>query len=171
MKALITTRIKLPLCQTGMFALPKAIMRDFIAVLVAGLVLNALVACGNSGGDAASSDPHAGHDHGEDDHDHEHEDDHADEPPGIAIPRAVRENLGIRFAKVERRAVSQTLRVPGQFELLPTAQRDYHAPVTGRIELLVDQYDTVEQGQLIARIDSPEWRELQAKLAGAQASV
>lgn len=159
--------------QTGMSAPPKAILHCIATFFIAALVLSSVVACGKSGGDAASTDSHAGHDHGPggDDHadgDHDHDE---EQPPGIAIPRAVRENLGIRFAKVQRRAVSQTLRVPGQFELLPTAQRDYHAPVTGRIELLVDQYEQVSKGQLIATIDSPQWRELQAKLAGAEASV
>jgi hypothetical protein len=40
----------------------------------------------------------------------------------IDIPATVRSNLGITFAKVERRQVSDTLRVPGSFELTRQAR-------------------------------------------------
>jgi hypothetical protein len=62
----------------------------------------------------------------------------------VDIPDAVRRNLGVVFAKVESRAVARTLRVPGRFELLPTAGREYRAPLAGRVELLVAQYQRVE---------------------------
>jgi len=91
--------------------------------------------------------------------------------PGLATPRAVRENLGITFEQVERRSVRQTLRVPGQFELVPSGLRDYHAALNGRVELHVRQYDKVEAGNLLATIDSPAWHEHQSKLAQAQADV
>lgn len=58
----------------------------------------------------------------------------------VDIPDAVRRNLGMTFAKVESRNVARTLRVPGRFELLPTAEREYRAPLAGRVELLVAQY-------------------------------
>lgn len=150
--------------------LPGGVIRPCIVAL---LLTIALFGCGSNDGDAASdpTDPHAGHDHGPEGHDHNGHDHGEEEQPGIAVPRAVRDNLGIRFAAVQRRAVSQTMRVPGHFELLPTAMRDYHAPLTGRIELLVRQYDPVESGQVIARIDSPEWRELQSDLASANAAI
>lgn len=141
----------------------NSVLRGLLILLLAG----GMFACGGNDGTAPiPEDPHAGHDHDHAGHDH-------GEPgqPGIAVPRAVRENLGIRYARVQRRAVSQTMRVPGHFELLPTAMRDYHAPLTGRIELLISQYDPVEPGQVIARIDSPEWRELQSALAGAAAAI
>ena len=50
-------------------------------------------------------------------------------PPSnrIDLPETVRQNLGITFAKVERRRVASTIRVPGRFELLPTARREYRA--------------------------------------------
>lgn len=118
---------------------------------------------------------HAGHDHGTqdvetqttDDHEGHDHDDHASADGGantLMVSPAVQRNLGITFAQVERRAVTQTLRVPGQFELIPSAQRDYHAPVAGRIELHVEQYAAVKAGQLLATIDSPAWREQQSML-------
>lgn len=135
--------------------------------------------------DAPDHHDHEGHDHGEtpvaepnhdhSGHDHDH-DEHNPQSAGsktdtLAVTPAVIRNLGITFAKAERRAVRQTLRVPGQFELIPSAQRDYHAPVPGRIELYVEQYAAVKAGKLLATIDSPDWRERQALLTQAASAV
>lgn len=93
------------------------------------------------------------------------------DPNRIAIPTAVRSNLGISFVTVEPRRIERTLRVPGQFEYLPTARREYRTMLPGRVELLVDQFDRVEAGQPLYRIDSPAWRELQGTLTDAEASI
>jgi multidrug resistance efflux pump len=89
----------------------------------------------------------------------------------VDINAAVRQNLGITFAKVERRSVARTLRVPGRFELLPSAKREYRAAASGTVELLVRQYEAVDAGTPLYRIDSPRWREMQKELADAEASV
>jgi multidrug efflux pump subunit AcrA (membrane-fusion protein) len=89
----------------------------------------------------------------------------------VDINTAVRQNLGITFAKVESRNVARTLRVPGRFELLPTAKREYRAAASGTVELLVQQYQTVTAGTPLYRLDSPRWREMQKELADAEASV
>lgn len=89
----------------------------------------------------------------------------------VDIPAMVRQNLGITFARVERRVMSRTLRVPGRFELLPTARREYVAAIPGRVELLVSQFDRVEVGTPLYRIDSPRWREMQRELADAEAAL
>lgn len=89
----------------------------------------------------------------------------------VDIPASVRQNLGITFAKVELRHVSRILRVPGRFELLPTALREYRAAASGTVELLVEQYQQVSEGTPLYRIDSPEWRELQRQLADAHATL
>jgi len=89
----------------------------------------------------------------------------------VDIPAAVRQNLGITFAKVESRAVAQTLRVPGRFELLPTARREYRSPLPGRIELLVAQYQRVDTGTPLYRVDSSTWRDLHEQIAAMQAKV
>ncbi len=89
----------------------------------------------------------------------------------IDIPGSVRQNLGVTFVKVERRNVAQTLRSPGQFELLPTARREYRAPLGGRVELLVSQYQKVEAGTALYRVDSAAWRDLQEQIASTQATV
>ena len=89
----------------------------------------------------------------------------------IDVPAAVRENLGITFAKVERRPVAATLRAPGRFELLPSARRDYRSPLPGRINLAVKQFQPVKQGDLLMRIDSPEWRRIQHEAVEAEGEI
>lgn len=94
---------------------------------------------------------------------------HDPEPPPasnrIAVPPTVRSNLGITFINVEQRRVASTIRVPGQFELTPSARREYHTTLTGRVELLVNQYDPVQAGTPLYRVDSPQWRDMQQKLS------
>ena len=61
----------------------------------------------------------------------------------VDIPASVRNNLGITFAKVERRKVANTTRVPGTFELQPLARHDYHLMLPGVVEFAVDQFDMI----------------------------
>ncbi len=89
----------------------------------------------------------------------------------VSIPTAVRSNLGISFVTVERRRIEQTLRVPGRFEYLPSARREYRTMLPGRIEQLVHQFDRVKAGAPLYRIDSPSWREMQQQLTDAQSSI
>ncbi len=89
----------------------------------------------------------------------------------IDVPDTVRRNLGITFARVESRPVAQTIRAPGRFELLPRARREYRTMLSGRVELLVSQYDQVEAGEPLYRLSSPEWRELQMKLSEAETVI
>jgi multidrug resistance efflux pump len=98
-----------------------------------------------------------------------------EEPAGpsnrVDIRPAVRHNLGMSFATVERRSVAHTLRIPGRFELLPSARREYRAVVGGTVELLVKQYQTVQAGDALYRLDSQRWREMQRELVDAHAAV
>lgn len=89
----------------------------------------------------------------------------------IDIPASVRQNLGITFVNVAPRRVEQTLRVPGQFEYVPTARREYRTMLPGRIELKVEQYQRVEIGTVLYEIESPSWRDLQRQLTDAEASI
>lgn len=82
----------------------------------------------------------------------------------IDIPPTVRSNLGITFAAVERRNVDSTIRIPGAFELQPLARHEYRMTLPGRVELLVDQYQTVDAGDVLYRFRSPEWPELQHEI-------
>lgn len=103
---------------------------------------------------------------------------HADSESGapaptnrVEIPAPVRQNLGVTFAKAEYRNVAKTLRLPGRFELLPTARREYRAPLSGRVELLVSQFERVEAGKPLYIIDSQPWRDLHEQITATQASV
>lgn len=126
----------------------------------------ALGACDRPPRDSAAHASDDGHDHG------------AEGAPASAtptnrvdIPASVRQNLGITFAAVEYRNVAKTLRVPGRFEYTPTARREYRAPLPGRVEILVNQYDTIAAGTPLYRVDSSTWRDLHEEIAIAQARV
>ncbi len=92
----------------------------------------------------------------------------AGDPDRIAIPASVRQNLSITFVTVERRPVHSTVRLPGQFEFRPEARREYHVMLPGRIELLIKQYQQVQRGQPLFRLDSPEWQRMQSDLVSAR---
>lgn len=119
---------------------------------------------GDTHDEAAAGDTEENHE-ADDGHDHEHE------PRSIAVPETVRSNLGITFVRAERRSVASTIRVPGRFELLPNARREYRTMLAGRVEILVDQFQPVESGTPLYRLDSPPWRELQEKLNEADATI
>jgi membrane fusion protein (multidrug efflux system) len=89
----------------------------------------------------------------------------------IEVPASVRSNLGIRFAEVELRHVERTLRVPGAFELQPLARHEYRMALPGRVQLLVDQFEAVEPGQVLFRFHSPAWPELAHEILMAEQSI
>jgi len=90
---------------------------------------------------------------------------------GVAVPYAVRQNLGITFASVERRQVQDTLRVPGAFELLPGARHEYHALLAGHVRLAVTQFQEVQKGDLLFSLDSPDWRRVQHEAVEAEGEI
>jgi hypothetical protein len=89
----------------------------------------------------------------------------------IDIPDAVRRNLGIGFARVESRRVAETLRIPGHFELLPTARREHRAPLGGTVEVLVGELDAVEAGTPLFAVESPAWRALAEEIVATRARL
>ncbi len=96
----------------------------------------------------------------------------ADPPTNrIEIPRTVQSNLGITFAKVERRQVAKTLRLPGAFELQPLAAKEYRLILDGVVDLKVDQLDPVNAGDLLFVVRSLKWLELQARIESATATL
>ena len=131
-----------------------------IAIALASAMPWALVACDS--GSNTTTDEHTEGDG---------QDEAPVDPNRVAIPAAVRSNLGISFVQVERRRVERTLRVPGRFEYLPTARREYRTAIPGRVEVLVEQFERVVAGQPLYRLDSPSWREMQQQLADATAQI
>ena len=130
---------------------PRALFCAFLST--------ALAACCDQA--AVDADPYAA----------EHAEQAAAPTNRVDIPDAVRRNLGVTFAKVESRDVARTLRVPGRFESLPTAHREYRAPLGGRIEILVAQYDRVAAGAPLYRVDAPAWRALEEEIVAVNAKV
>lgn len=89
----------------------------------------------------------------------------------IDIPATVRSNLGITFVPVERRHVASTIRVPGAFELQPLARHEYRMTLSGQVSFEVDQYDSIEPGDLLYRYRSPEWSELQHEIVVGEQAI
>jgi hypothetical protein len=89
----------------------------------------------------------------------------------IDIPAAVRQNLAITFATVERRSVRQTMRFPGEFELPPESRREFRAMAPGRVNLHIKQLQRVESGTLLFTLDSPQWRDLQHEAVEAEGDI
>lgn len=100
-----------------------------------------------------------------------------EQPPAAAptnridIPPTVRSNLGMTFAKVERRRVDSTIRVPGVFELQPLARHEYRMTLPGRVRLEIDQYQRVEPGDLLYRFHSPAWPDLQHEIVVGEQEI
>ena len=63
-----------------------------------------------------------------------------DKVSAIRLTPTVRQNPGLTFVTVEARRVESTLRVPGRFELLPTATREFELCVA------TNDLQTVELG-------------------------
>jgi len=95
------------------------------------------------------------------------------EPPSnrVDIPSTVRDNLGITFAKTERRNLDKTIRVPGNFELQPLARHEYRLMLSGVVEFAIDQFEEVNSGTVLYHFRSAEWLEMQAKIGLASASL
>lgn len=89
----------------------------------------------------------------------------------VDIPASVRQNLGITFVKVETRNVAGVIRVPGRFELLSDARREYRTMLAGQVEPVVAQFQRVEPGDVLYRLRSPRWREMQQQIAEAEAAI
>jgi hypothetical protein len=146
------------------------VLKAYVLWIVPALVLVAASGCMQPGAvDAHGDEAEQGHDHN---HDHESEGGAmAGGGGGIPIPSGVRDNLGITFAKVTPRAVAATRRVPGEFELLPSARHEYRAPLGGRVTLHLAQFDPVSKGDVLFTVDSPEWRRIQHEAVEAEGDI
>lgn len=141
----------------------RRIFERFCGWVVAIALVAALVATGGCGGEPAASQDGEAETGGEVDP--------AAMTNRIDVPPNVRQNLGINFAEVERRPVRRTLRLPGRFEFRPEATREHRMMLPGRIELLVDQFEAVEPGQVLLRIESPRWQELRHEVVEAEGEI
>ena len=74
----------------------------------------------------------------------------------VPVPATVQRNLGITFVKAEERAVSETLRLAGHFDLPPSARMPAHTPLAGIVTVHVKPLERVEKGHLLSSVSSPE---------------
>ncbi|MDG1838092.1 MAG: HlyD family efflux transporter periplasmic adaptor subunit [Phycisphaerales bacterium] len=89
----------------------------------------------------------------------------------VAIPPSVRSNLGITFVKAERRKIEDTIRAPGRFEYTPNATREYRTVLSGQVDVLINQFDKIEPGTPLYRLDSPAWRDVKKEIGHALSAV
>src|SRR4029450_13521693 len=64
-----------------------------------------------------------------------------------------------------------TLRVPGRFELLPSARREYRSVLPAHVELLVRQYEAGKPGQGRARLRAPGGERIQHEAIEAEGEI
>lgn len=89
----------------------------------------------------------------------------------VEVSPMAQRNLGLRFAKVQKKVIERVLALPGRFELDPTAQHHYPMPSSGRVKVLVEHLQVVKRGDLLLELDSPSWRKLQLSLVEAKAEL
>lgn len=100
-------------------------------------------------------------------------DQYADEEPQgptnrINIPPAVRANLGMTFATIERRSIAATLSLTGSVGRLRGAKRVYAATSDASVDLKVREYQRVSAGEVLATLRPVRTGEDQAALLALQ---
>ena len=74
----------------------------------------------------------------------------------LEIPLKNQELLALTFARAEERAVRDTLRIAGRFELMPNAETVYATPISGRVAMRVRPPQKVNAGDVLFTLESPE---------------
>ncbi|MGB3187899.1 MAG: efflux RND transporter periplasmic adaptor subunit [Limnoraphis sp.] len=78
-------------------------------------------------------------------------------PSGITVDSQTLQRLGIRVEPVTRDFMNIGIKTTGQIETLPRKTVEVTSPLAGKvIELLVEPGDTVNQGEILAVLSSPE---------------
>ena len=87
-----------------------------------------------------------------------HEGGHGEEVAEVRINPATVQNMGVRVARVERRALSRTVRALGRVDYDETRMTDVNTKVTGWVEGLFVDFtgQEVKKGQPLLEIYSPE---------------
>ena len=85
----------------------------------------------------------------------------------IDIPPRVVRNLGITFAAVSRGKVGRWLDVPGELYVPETHQWRLRAHAHGRVRRVAPRWTSVQPGDVVAEIVSPELRQAQQELLAA----
>lgn len=89
----------------------------------------------------------------------------------IPIPPEVVSNIGITFVRAERGRLAEWLRVPGSLDLPPDRRSVVRSPARGRVRLEVRIGDVVEDGVVLAIVDTPELRKAQDLVLAASTAA
>jgi cobalt-zinc-cadmium efflux system membrane fusion protein len=83
---------------------------------------------------------------------------------GIEVDEATQKRLGIITQPISKQLLNFGVKTTGQIETQPNKQVEITAPIAGTVtELLVQPGDTVDKGQVVAVIASPELLELRTE--------
>ncbi|MGN0890106.1 MAG: efflux RND transporter periplasmic adaptor subunit [Candidatus Spyradenecus sp.] len=95
-------------------------------------------------------------------HDHDH-----DELPGQAVElsESAQRLIGLACEELPRRALTAVKPLWGRFEPAPEALAQAVSPAAGRVTFHVRPLQTVRAGDLLAEVDAPELRLLEAEIA------
>ena len=100
-------------------------------------------------------------------------------PPGtVELSPAALKNLGVEFASVERRRLSNRISLPGRFDPAPGGRVEIRAPTAGYLRWMVKPFTMVKTGDTLALLRSPQMTaliteegDIRAQLIQAEAKV
>lgn len=151
------------ICRTGLgshFAGRRSVRKCWWLLVFAAVA----VGCGQGGGE-----DHEGHDHGPGEEHGQEEDEHAHGEEGVIVLTAEQMELaGIELATVQAGGEGAGLQVPGTVSTTTSGQALITSPVSGKVtRLLVSLGQTVQAGQALAVVQSPDLADAQARVSEA----
>jgi membrane fusion protein, heavy metal efflux system len=90
----------------------------------------------------------------------------------IQVAPDVQKGIGLKVAPVQTRVLSQGLIATGRIEAVPSLSVEVNAPLAGRLlQVKAQQGQTVQRGQILAILDSPEIRQLAVEIAQQKTQI
>jgi len=115
---------------------------------------------------------HTEHSDAPSDHEHAiHEGCGVVEVSSFELEADVAKRLGIGLTEARSQRLDTVLTLPGRFEWDPMAVRSYSAPLSGFVELKIQEPQSVKKGTLLAVINSVELREMLQNIELSEAAM
>jgi membrane fusion protein, heavy metal efflux system len=91
---------------------------------------------------------------------------------GVQVDTVIAEKIGIKIEPVTKKSLAIAIRATGQIELLPNGRAKVTTPIKGTvISLMVEPGATVQAGQVVATLSSPELTDLRVTSLEKQAEA
>ncbi|NOY47652.1 MAG: efflux RND transporter periplasmic adaptor subunit, partial [Chlorobi bacterium] len=148
-------------------------MKNILKISALLLLLLTIVSCGNNTSKQdVGKDNHE--EHGENGHDEEEEEEGHDEEVSnkLSLQLTQLEVMDVELGEIKQVSLGSTLKVNGQLELPPQNKASVSAIIGGRVEsVAVIEGDYVKKGQVIARLNNPEFITMQRDYLSAKSSI